>query len=184
VYENIHEDHINISRFANHLPNILLTCSFDNTVKLWDNRSASLCCLLFAVYCLLVCYRLFAVCCLLFAVCCLLSAVCCLLSAVCCLLSAVCCLLSAVCCLLSWSVALVAFVSVSRLFDDLSIGLPAYLVMNSSAPAHQPANLSACLATFLTFCSFISMYQLGLSMSGSITCSLSTAYTLTPAMSW
>lgn len=38
VYKQIHEDHINISRFANHLPNILLTCSFDNTLKMWDTR--------------------------------------------------------------------------------------------------------------------------------------------------
>jgi len=37
-YKGIHGDHINICRFANNLPNILLTCSFDNTIKLWDNR--------------------------------------------------------------------------------------------------------------------------------------------------
>mmetsp|Transcript_2332 Transcript_2332/g.3314 ORF Transcript_2332/g.3314 Transcript_2332/m.3314 type:complete len:1319 (+) Transcript_2332:231-4187(+) len=37
-YRNIHGDHINICRFANTMPDVLLTCSFDNTVKLWDTR--------------------------------------------------------------------------------------------------------------------------------------------------
>jgi len=37
-YKDIHDDHINITRFANHLPDILLTCSFDRTVKMWDQR--------------------------------------------------------------------------------------------------------------------------------------------------
>lgn len=38
TYTKIHDNHINICRFANHMPNILLTCSFDSTLKLWDNR--------------------------------------------------------------------------------------------------------------------------------------------------
>lgn len=37
--ERIHTDSINISRFSNHSPNVLATCSFDTTVKLWDMRA-------------------------------------------------------------------------------------------------------------------------------------------------
>ena len=33
-----HNDHINISRFANHLPHIFMTSSFDKTAKCWDVR--------------------------------------------------------------------------------------------------------------------------------------------------
>lgn len=35
----IHKDSINISRFSNHSPNLLATCSFDSTIKLWDMRA-------------------------------------------------------------------------------------------------------------------------------------------------
>lgn len=38
TYAGIHEDHINISRFANHSPNLFATSSFDRTMKLWDLR--------------------------------------------------------------------------------------------------------------------------------------------------
>ena len=37
-FENIHDDHINISRFAYHSPFVFATSSFDRTVKLWDSR--------------------------------------------------------------------------------------------------------------------------------------------------
>jgi len=39
--KNIHDSHINIARFANEFPTLLLTCSFDGTVKLWDIRQKS-----------------------------------------------------------------------------------------------------------------------------------------------
>ncbi len=35
---NIHEGHINISRFSNLNPNVFATCSFDRTAKMWDMR--------------------------------------------------------------------------------------------------------------------------------------------------
>jgi hypothetical protein len=38
VYEGIHKDHINISRFTNLSPNLFGTSSFDGTIKLWDLR--------------------------------------------------------------------------------------------------------------------------------------------------
>ena len=38
TFENIHSDHINISRFANLSPNIFSTSSFDGTIKTWDLR--------------------------------------------------------------------------------------------------------------------------------------------------
>ncbi|CAB1107021.1 unnamed protein product [Ectocarpus sp. CCAP 1310/34] len=37
-FEDVHEDHINISRFANHSPFVFATSSFDKTVKAWDSR--------------------------------------------------------------------------------------------------------------------------------------------------
>lgn len=37
-FENIHRDHINISRFTHTSPSVFATCSFDETVKLWDMR--------------------------------------------------------------------------------------------------------------------------------------------------
>ncbi|CAM9440289.1 unnamed protein product, partial [Laminaria digitata] len=37
-FAEIHEDHINISRFANHSPFVFATSSFDKTVKAWDSR--------------------------------------------------------------------------------------------------------------------------------------------------
>ena len=38
TYVDAHKDHINISRFANHLPNVFMTSSFDTTAKCWDIR--------------------------------------------------------------------------------------------------------------------------------------------------
>eukprot|EP00903_Cladosiphon_okamuranus_P011781 g11074.t1 len=38
AFDGIHEDHINISRFANHSPFVFATSSFDKTVKAWDSR--------------------------------------------------------------------------------------------------------------------------------------------------
>lgn len=38
--QNCHSDSINISRFANHSPNLFATCSFDSTIKFWDLRMA------------------------------------------------------------------------------------------------------------------------------------------------
>lgn len=38
TFSNIHENHINIARFANLSPNLFVTCSFDKTVKAWDQR--------------------------------------------------------------------------------------------------------------------------------------------------
>ncbi|CAN0227770.1 unnamed protein product, partial [Phaeothamnion confervicola] len=37
-FKDIHEDHINISRFANHSPFLFATSSFDRTAKMWDSR--------------------------------------------------------------------------------------------------------------------------------------------------
>lgn len=37
-YQNIHQDHINISRFCNRSPNLFATSSFDGTIKTWDLR--------------------------------------------------------------------------------------------------------------------------------------------------
>eukprot|EP01083_Nonionella_stella_P190406 705183_1 len=38
TFDNIHSHHINISRFANSMPFIFATCSFDKKLKLWDSR--------------------------------------------------------------------------------------------------------------------------------------------------
>eukprot|EP00752_Nemacystus_decipiens_P012142 g10764.t1 len=38
AFDEIHGDHINISRFANHSPFVFATSSFDKTVKAWDSR--------------------------------------------------------------------------------------------------------------------------------------------------
>jgi len=38
TFDNVHDKHINICRFANHFPNMLLSCSFDKTCKMWDMR--------------------------------------------------------------------------------------------------------------------------------------------------
>jgi WD40 repeat protein len=38
TYTNVHTQHINIARFANHMPNLLCSCSFDRTIKMWDVR--------------------------------------------------------------------------------------------------------------------------------------------------
>lgn len=38
TYEGIHQDHINISRFANQSPHLFATSSFDRKMKLWDLR--------------------------------------------------------------------------------------------------------------------------------------------------
>jgi len=38
TFRNVHTRHINITRFANHFPNMLLSCSFDKTCKMWDMR--------------------------------------------------------------------------------------------------------------------------------------------------
>ena len=37
-YNSIHQDHINISRFANLSPHLFATSSFDGTIKTWDLR--------------------------------------------------------------------------------------------------------------------------------------------------
>lgn len=39
--KGVHEDSINITRFTNHSPDILATCSFDCKLKLWDLRMPS-----------------------------------------------------------------------------------------------------------------------------------------------
>lgn len=36
---NIHSSHVNIARFANHMPYLLLTCSFDRKLHMFDVRS-------------------------------------------------------------------------------------------------------------------------------------------------
>ena len=41
TYENVHDDHINISRFTNLSPHIFGTSSFDKTVKVWDLRDSN-----------------------------------------------------------------------------------------------------------------------------------------------
>ena len=38
-FNNIHEQHINITRFSNHSPNVFATSSFDKKVKMWDSRT-------------------------------------------------------------------------------------------------------------------------------------------------
>lgn len=38
TFSGIHSNHINIARFANLSPNLFVTCSFDKTVKSWDQR--------------------------------------------------------------------------------------------------------------------------------------------------
>jgi WD40 repeat protein len=40
-YIEAHENHINISRFSNHSPNLFTTSSFDGTAKSWDIRMSS-----------------------------------------------------------------------------------------------------------------------------------------------
>jgi WD40 repeat protein len=37
--ENIHGQHINVLKFANHNPNLFCTSSFDKTIKMWDLRT-------------------------------------------------------------------------------------------------------------------------------------------------
>lgn len=37
-FAGIHTDHINITRFAHHSPNLFATSSFDRTIKVWDLR--------------------------------------------------------------------------------------------------------------------------------------------------
>jgi len=38
-FKDIHDQHINIARFANETPYLLATCSFDRAVKVWDLRA-------------------------------------------------------------------------------------------------------------------------------------------------
>ncbi|KAL8209246.1 hypothetical protein R6Q57_008658 [Mikania cordata] len=38
VFTNMHEEHINVVKFANHSPSIFATSSFDHDVKMWDLR--------------------------------------------------------------------------------------------------------------------------------------------------
>ncbi|KAF5727277.1 hypothetical protein HS088_TW22G00967 [Tripterygium wilfordii] len=38
VFSNMHREHINVVKFANHTPSIFATSSFDHDVKLWDLR--------------------------------------------------------------------------------------------------------------------------------------------------
>ena len=38
TFRDIHEDHINLSRFSNLSKDVFGTSSFDKTVKLWDVR--------------------------------------------------------------------------------------------------------------------------------------------------
>jgi WD40 repeat protein len=40
-YDNIHKDHVNISRFSNLSPHLFATSSFDGTMKTWDLRQSS-----------------------------------------------------------------------------------------------------------------------------------------------
>ena len=42
VSPGIHQQHINITRFANHSPHIFATSSFDKCVKMWDVRTSCL----------------------------------------------------------------------------------------------------------------------------------------------
>ena len=37
-YQNIHENHINVSRFMHHNAHVFATSSFDKSVKVWDMR--------------------------------------------------------------------------------------------------------------------------------------------------
>ena len=39
-FKNIHQDHINISRFSTMSPNLFATSSFDGTIKTWDLRQS------------------------------------------------------------------------------------------------------------------------------------------------
>lgn len=38
VFTNMHQQHINVVKFANHSPSLFATSSFDQDVKLWDLR--------------------------------------------------------------------------------------------------------------------------------------------------
>lgn len=38
VFTNMHQEHINVVKFANHSPSLFATSSFDHDVKLWDLR--------------------------------------------------------------------------------------------------------------------------------------------------
>eukprot|EP00271_Cylindrocystis_brebissonii_P010026 TRINITY_DN259_c4_g1_i1.p1 TRINITY_DN259_c4_g1~~TRINITY_DN259_c4_g1_i1.p1 ORF type:complete len:955 (+),score=205.76 TRINITY_DN259_c4_g1_i1:238-3102(+) len=38
IFPNLHEEHINVVKFAHHSPHLFATSSFDRTVKLWDLR--------------------------------------------------------------------------------------------------------------------------------------------------
>lgn len=38
VFDNMHREHINVVKFANHSPSIFVTSSFDQDVKMWDLR--------------------------------------------------------------------------------------------------------------------------------------------------
>jgi WD40 repeat protein len=38
VFRNLHEGHINVTKFANHLPYLFATASYDRHIKMWDMR--------------------------------------------------------------------------------------------------------------------------------------------------
>eukprot|EP01133_Synstelium_polycarpum_P007322 gene7322-8526_t len=41
TFQNVHEQSINVIKFANHSPNLIVSSSFDKSVKLWDIRQSN-----------------------------------------------------------------------------------------------------------------------------------------------
>ena len=41
TFKNLHSQHINVLKFANHSPTVFATSSFDRDVKLWDMRQGT-----------------------------------------------------------------------------------------------------------------------------------------------
>lgn len=41
IFKDLHQEHINVVRFANHSPTVFSTVSFDRKIKMWDLRQGT-----------------------------------------------------------------------------------------------------------------------------------------------